>query len=163
MIFLSRLIAASVYAGAAFFFGSLLGERGELGFVQQVFLAVIPLATIVLAFVSRDARIPVLATGLAMLLGVLFGQQRFERAWNDCNRRAHLIREAVIQHHARTGGYPARLDELSIDSPCHAILHYLSNDRGFRLWYTNDREHRIATHREPFTASGKSSDRSPQE
>ena len=164
VIFLSRLIAALAYAGAAFLFGVLLGERGELGFVQHVFLAVIPLATIVLAVVSRGARIPVLATGIALLGGVLLGQQQFERAWNDCAQRAELVRSALLEHHARHGGYPSRLEELPLALPCGAglrdtILHYLSNERGFRLWYSNDREHRIATHRGTFTASGTSSDR----
>ena len=149
MILLSRLIAASVYAGAAFLFGMLLGERGELGFVQHVFRVVIPLATFVLTIVSRNARIPVLATGLAMLAGLLLGQQNFTRAWNDCVARAPLVRNALIAHHNQHGGYPSRLEELSIDLPCSTtfrktILHYLSNDRGFRLWYTDDREIRNA-------------------
>ncbi|HYC59134.1 MAG TPA: hypothetical protein VEK79_06160 [Thermoanaerobaculia bacterium] len=155
MIFLSRLIAASVYAGAAFLFGMLLGERGELGVVQHVFRVVIPLATIVLTIVSLNARMPVLATGAAMLLGVLLGQQHFARAWNDCTTRAPLVRAALIAHHTQHGGYPSRLEELPIDIPCattfrKTILHYLSNERGFRLWYTDDREQRVATDRAAF-------------
>ena len=155
VILLSRLIAASVYAGAAFLFGMLLGERGELGAVQHIFRIVIPLATIVLTIVSRNARLPVLATGAAMFVGVLLGQQHFTRAWNDCTTRAPLVRDALLAHHAQHGGYPSRLEELSIDIPCgttfrKTILHYLSNERGFRLWYTNDREVRVATDRQPF-------------
>jgi hypothetical protein len=155
VIFLSRLIAVSVYAGAAFLFGVLLGERGELGVVQHVFLVVIPVATLVMMIVSKGARLPVLATGLMLLGGVWLGQQRFERAWDDCSLRAHTVRTALLDFHSRNGGYPSRLEELPIDMPCRSgfrdtILHYLSNERGFRLWYTNDREHRVATDRTPF-------------
>jgi hypothetical protein len=152
VIFLSRLIAASAYAGAAFLFGMMLGERGELGVVQHVFAAVIPIATVTLIVVSRGARVPVFATGLAMLAGLLLGQQNFDRAWNDCARRAVDVRGALIAHEAQHGGYPSRLEELPIQLPCdttfrRTILHYLSNDRGFRLWYSNDREVRTLTNR----------------
>ncbi len=155
---ISRLIAASAYAGAAFLFGVALGERGELGPVQHVFKFVIPIATIVLMFVARQGRVQVLLTGAAMFVGVMIGQQQFERAWEDCQRRAPIVRSALIEHHARTGGYPARLEELSIELPCrcgfrNTILHYLSNERGFTLWYTNDRQ--------TITASERSSGRSP--
>ncbi|HEU4888330.1 MAG TPA: hypothetical protein VFV49_10610 [Thermoanaerobaculia bacterium] len=152
MRFLSRLIAASAYAGAAFLFGVALGERGELGPVQHVFRFVIPIATIVLMIVAKQGRLQVLATGAAMLAGVVIGQQQFERAWEDCLRRAPIVRTALLEHHARTGGYPARLEELPLELPCRCgfretILHYLSNDRGFRLWYSNDRETRVITER----------------
>jgi hypothetical protein len=145
VIFLSRLIAASAYAGAAFLFGVMLGERGELGLVQHVFKTVIPIATIIMAIFAPQGRIAVLATGLAMMGGVLLGQQQFARAWEDCTQRAQIVRAALVEHRARTGDYPSRLEELPIELPCRAgyretILHYLSNDRGFRLWYSNDRE-----------------------
>lgn len=153
MTFFSRLIAASAYAGAAFLFGVSLGERGELGAVQHVFKFVIPIATVVLTIVSRNARLQVLATGAAMLAGVIIGQQQFARAWEDCLRRAPIVRAALLEHHARNGGYPARLEELPLELPCRCgfrrtILHYLSNDRGFRLWYSNDRETKVLTDRE---------------
>lgn len=155
---ISRLIAASAYAGAAFLFGVALGERGELGPVQHLFKFVIPIATIVLMFVSRQGRVQVFVTGAVMLIGVILGQRQFARAWEDCQRRAPIVRSALIEHHARNGGYPARLEELSIELPCRAgfrdtILHYLSNERGFTLWYTNDRE--------TVTATERSSGRSP--
>ena len=157
MILLSRLIVALTYSAAAFLFGMLLGERGELGLVQHVFKTVIPIATIVMAIVTPQGRIAVLATGLAMMGGVLLGQQQFARGWDDCTLRAHTVRTALIAHHARTGNYPSRLEELPIELPCRAgfrrtVLHYLSNDRGFRLWYSNDRQRIAATERVPFTA-----------
>jgi hypothetical protein len=155
VIFLSRLIVALTYSGAAFLFGMLLGERGELGFVQQVFKTVIPIATIVMAVVAPQGRIAVVATGLAMMGGVLLGEKQFERAWDDCTLHAYTVRTAVLAHHARNGNYPSRLEELPIELPCRAgfrstVLHYLSNDRGFRLWYSNDRERIAATERVPF-------------
>jgi hypothetical protein len=158
VVFLSRLIAALAYAGAAFLFGVLLGERGELGPVQYVFMAVIPLATAVLAFFSRDARAEVAATGAAMLLGLLLGQRQFDRAWAECERGAPRVRAALIAFHEKNDAYPARLEDLGIDLPCRCgfrrtILRYLSNERGFRLWYTNDRETRVLTASE--TASGR--------
>ena len=157
MILLSRLIIALTYSGAAFLFGMLLGERGELGLVQHVFKTVIPIATIVMAIVAPQGRIAVVATGLAMMGGVLLGQQQFARAWDDCTLRAHTVRAAVVAHHTRTGNYPSRLEELPIVLPCRAgfrntVLHYLSNDRGFRLWYSNDRQRIAATERVPFAA-----------
>ena len=167
VIVLSRLNVALTYSAAAFLFGTLLGERGELGLVQHVFKTVIPIATIVMAIVAPQGRIAVLATGLAMMGGVLLGQLHFVRAWDDCTLRAHTVRTALIAHHARIGHYPSRLEELPIELPCRAgfrktILHYLSNDRGFRLWYSNDRMRNDATERIPFavdssTASGRSS------
>ena len=145
MVLLSRLIAALAYAGAAFLFGISLGERGELGVVQHVFASVIPLATIVLTIFARHGRAYVLATGLAMLGGLVLGQRQFDRAWNECVTRGSVVRDALLRHHAQHDGYPARLQELGIDLPCRAgfrrtILHYLGNERGFRLWMTNDRE-----------------------
>lgn len=158
MLFLSRLIAALAYAGAAFLFGVLLGERGELGVVQYLFGAVIPLATLIMTFLAKQGRVYVFATGIAMLGGLFLGQRQFERAWTDCVARATNVRRALIDFHARHDGYPSRLEELAIELPCRCgfrktILHYLSNERGFRLWYTNDRETVI------LTASEKSSGR----
>jgi hypothetical protein len=160
VILLSRLITALAYAGGAFLFGMSLGERGELGAVQQIFVAAIPISTLILTFFSpRDARVYVFATGLAMLGGVFLGQRQFERAWDDCLVRAGDVRIALL---ARDGDYPSRLEELDMELPCRCgfrttILHYLSNDRGFRLWFGNDRERHMATDRIPFTASGRSS------
>jgi len=142
VVLLSRLIAALAYAGAAFLFGMVLGERGELGVVQHIFIAVIPLAALVIAVSAKRNRAHTLLTGAAMLLGVLLGQRQFERAWNECLTRGHEVRDALLQ---REGDYPARLEELGIELPCRAgfrttILRYLSNERGFRLWMTNNRE-----------------------
>jgi hypothetical protein len=141
VVFLSRLIAALAYAGAAFLFGMALGERGELGVLQHLFLAVVPLAAVIIAVFARQGRIWVLLTGAAMLGGILLGQSQFDRAWSECLSRGHEVRTALL----RRDDYPARLEELDIDLPCRCgfrrtILHYLSNDRGFRLWMTNDRE-----------------------
>jgi hypothetical protein len=160
VLFLSRLIAALANAGAAFLFGLALGQRGELGVVQLVFAVTIPLSAVILAiFAKRDGRAYVVATGLAMLAGQQMGQRQFATAWEDCTVRAESVRAALL---ATDGDYPARLEELPMTLPCRAgfrttILHYLSNDRGFRLWYTNDRERHVATDRRPFTASGRSS------
>jgi hypothetical protein len=172
VLVLSRLIISATYSAAAFLFGMLLGERGELGFVQHLFTVVIPMATVVMVFVSSQGRLHVAATGLAMLGGVLLGQKQFERALVDCHLRAPIIRTALLDHHASNGNYPARLEELSIALPCRAgfrktILHYLSNDRGFRLWYSNDRARHEATERvafsaAPVTASGKFSSPPPR-
>ena len=142
MILLSRLIAALAYAGAAFLFGLALGERGELGVVQHVFTAVVPLSAIVIAVFAKRNRAHILVTGAAMLLGVLLGQRQFDRAWNECLTRGHEVRNALLQ---RDGDFPARLEDLGMELPCRCglrttILHYLSNERGFRLWITNNRE-----------------------
>lgn len=158
MLFLSRLIAALAYAGAAFLFGLTLGERGELGVVQVLFAAVIPLTTVILMILAKQGRAYVVATGLAMLAGLLLGQHQYERAWRECVTAGPSVRAALVAHHSEYDGYPNRLEELGITLPCRAglrksILHYLSNDRGFRLWITNDRQ---TIH---FTASGKSSAR----
>ena len=141
---ISRLIAALAYAGAAFLFGVALGERGELGAVQYVFAAVIPVATIVLAWLSRDARLDVALTGLAMLGGLFLGQRAFQGAFESCLTEGQSVRAALVQYREKTEDYPSRLDDLEIDLPCDCILrdtilHYLSNDRAFRLWITNDK------------------------
>jgi hypothetical protein len=65
------------------------------------------------------------------------------------------VRDALVAHRAEHGDYPNRLEELDGALPCrcgfrNTILHYLSNERGFRLWITNDRQ---TIH---FTASGRS-------
>jgi hypothetical protein len=160
-VLLSRFIAALAYAGAAFLFGVSLGERGELGVVQHLFAAIIPVTAIVLAIVAKGGRVYVIATAAVMLAGLLLGQRQFEAAWRDCVANGERVRTALL---ARDGEYPARLEELGIALPCRCgfratILHYLSNDRGFRLWITNDRETYVATAKRPFTASGKPSDR----
>ncbi|HEX2062434.1 MAG TPA: hypothetical protein VHK90_16970 [Thermoanaerobaculia bacterium] len=157
MIQISRLIAALAYAGAAFLFGMGLGERGELGVVQHVFTAVIPLAAIVLALFAKQGRLHVFFTGAAMLAGLLLGQRQFERAWDECNGGAAFVRDTLVAYHRQHDGYPARLEELDITLPCRAglrrtILHYLSNDRGFRLWYSNDRETIVLTATERSSA-----------
>lgn len=146
MILLSRLIAALAYAGAAFLFGVALGERGELGIVHQAFAYVIPFVTLVLTVVTkRGARANVLLTGAAMCAGVLLGQWQFRRAWDDCLTRGYVVRDALVRYDAQHDGYPARLEDLGIEIPCRCgfrktILRYLANERGFRLWMTNDRE-----------------------
>jgi hypothetical protein len=152
VILLTRFVVALAYAGAAFLFGMALGERGELGVVQYVFAAVIPVASIVMTVVARQGRAYVLATGLAMLTGLFLGQRQFVQAWDDCVARAETVRVALV---ARNGDYPARLEDLGMTLPCRCrlrptILHYMANDRGFRLWYTNDRETVV------LTASGRS-------
>ena len=160
MLLLSRVIAALAYAGAAFLFGVLLGERGELGAVQYVFLAVIPATTLVLAILARQGRPEVVFTGLVMLAGLWLGQRAFARAFETCPSVAPAVRNAVVQHERRTGDYPSRLEDLEIELPCRpilrrTILHYLGGDRGFRLWITNESETREFGMRRP-TASGRS-------
>ena len=146
MILLSRLIAALAYAGAAFLFGVALGERGELGFVQQIFMYVIPFATYILAVVTKPGSRPnVLLTGVVMFAGLLLGQRQFARAWDECVTRGHEVREALVRYNAQHDGYPARLEELDVELPCRCgfrktILRYLSNERGFKLWMTNGSE-----------------------
>jgi hypothetical protein len=164
VLLISRLIAASAYAGAAFLFGLALGERGELGFVQYLFAATIPLAAAIIAFFAKSGRLDTLATGAAMLAGLLLGQQQFARAWRDCPARAERVRAAVLAHYTRSGDYPPTLAELPLrELPCRCgfrktILHYHANERGFRLWMSNDFERRVATDRVPFaTASGTAS------
>jgi len=142
VVLISRVIAALAYAGAAFLFGMALGERGELGVVQHVFSIVIPLAAVVIAAFSRRNRAHIVFTGASMLAGLLLGQRQFESAWNECLTRGHDVRAALLR---LDGDYPARLEDLDTAVPCRAgfrttILHYLSNDRGFRLWMSNDRE-----------------------
>ena len=145
MILLSRLIAALAYAGAAFLLGLALGERGELGVIQRIFAVVIPLSTAVMLVYARGTRLHVTLTGVAMLTGLLIGQQQWERAWNDCLIHGPNVRGALIAYEREHGGYPARLEDLPIELPCRAgfrktILHYLSNERGFRLWFTDNRQ-----------------------
>jgi hypothetical protein len=145
-------IAALAYAGAAFLFGMSLGERGELGFVQQLFAGVIPLTSLILAVLAKRGRPQILLTGAAMLVGLFLGQRQFDAAWRDCITNAERVRVALL---ATEDDYPNRLEELPIELPCRCgfrttILHYLSNDRGFRLWMTNDRETWMATAKKPF-------------
>lgn len=145
---LRRLIAALASAGAAFLFGVALGERGELGAVQYIFLAGIPIAIIVIARFARRARVEVLWIGTALVLGLIVGQQAFARAYDDCVARGHVVREAIEAWHKKHGDYPPRLASLALtDPPCgcllrKTILHYFQNDRGYRLWFTNDFEMR---------------------
>ena len=139
---ISRFIAALAYAGAAFLFGMALGERGELGVVQHVFTVVIPITAVVIAIISKRNRAHIVITGALMLGGLLLGQSQFRHAWEDCLTRGHEVRAALL---AREGDYPTRLEDLGVALPCRAgfrttILHYLSNERGFRLWMSNDRE-----------------------
>ena len=162
MILLSRLIAALAYAGAAFLLGASLGQRGELGVVQHIFSAVIPLTSVVLLFFSRGSRAQVALTGLAMFAGLSLGQQQFARAWDECTTRGFAVRDALVRHHAEHDGYPARLEDLGIPLPCRAgfrktILHYLSNERGFRLWMTNDRNAVMFNRPSRLNSSGRSS------
>ncbi|MEO8380556.1 MAG: hypothetical protein ABI779_12895 [Acidobacteriota bacterium] len=145
MVFLSRLIAALAYAGAAFLFGATLGQRGELGVVQHLFTYTIPLTTAVLMLFAKRGRPQVVVTGLAMFAGLYLGQVQFARAWDECATRGFVVRDALIHYRAAHEDYPARLGDLGIPVPCRAgfrptILHYLSNDRGFRLWMTNEKE-----------------------
>ncbi len=144
MVFLSRLIAALAYAGAAFLFGVVLGERGELGVVQLSFAYGIAFITLVLAYVTKPGRrANVLLTGFAMCAGVVLGQLQFRRAWDDCVTRGYVIRDALVRYEAQHDVYPARLEELGVEIPCacgfrKTILRYMSNERGFKLWMTND-------------------------
>ncbi len=146
MVLLSRVIAALAYAGAAFLFGLVLGERGELGVVQQLFAIVIPVVTVLLAIFTKPPGRPyVLFTGLAMFAGVLLGQWQFARAFDECRTRGYAVRDAIVRYEAQHEGYPARLDDLGTPLPCRCglrptILRYLSNERGFKLWMTNERE-----------------------
>lgn len=142
---LSRILAALAYAGAAFLFGILLGERGELGVVQLAFAFIIPLVTVVLAILARQGRPEVLLTGLLMFAGLRYGQFAFARAWTDCPSHAPAVRAEIVRFHARTGDYPARLRDLGTELPCacvfrKTILHYAANERRFRLWISNDSE-----------------------
>ncbi|HEX2122806.1 MAG TPA: hypothetical protein VHL59_14315 [Thermoanaerobaculia bacterium] len=147
MIVLSRIIAALAYTGAAFLFGLILGERGELGAVQYAFTIVIPVATVVLTYIARQGRPEVFATGLAMFAGLWLGQRAFADAFERCPAEVAPIRAAIVAHQTRTGDYPSRLQDLGLELPCDCILrktilHYFGGDRGFRLWITNDREQR---------------------
>lgn len=162
---ISSLIAALAYAGAAFLFGVALGERGELGIVQTIFGIVIPMATYVLTLMAKPPRRPnVLLTGLAMFAGLTAGVHQFNRAWDECVTRGPLVRGAIERHHDEHDVYPARLEELPIELPCRCllrptILHYISNERGFRLWMTDDEQ---VVDFNARTSSGRSSTRSPR-
>lgn len=145
MVFLSRLIAALAYAGAAFLFGAALGQRGELGVIQHLFFFVVPLTTVILMLFAKQSRVQVALTGLAMFAGLYLGQSQFARAWDECTTRGFTVRDALVRYHTEHDGYPARLEDLGIPLPCRAgfrptILHYLANDRGFRLWMSNERK-----------------------
>jgi hypothetical protein len=162
VVLLSRVVAALAYAGAAFLFGIALGERGELGAVQYAFQYIIPLATLALAVVSRQGRPEVLLTGIVLLAGLRIGQLAFARAFEECLSQGATVRAAIVQHHARIGDYPLRLDELQMELPCDCvfrktILHYFANDRGFRLWISNDaKTHEFGSRVIPSAVEGSS-------
>lgn len=144
MLSLSRIIAALAYAGAAFLFGVALGERGELGAVQYVFWVVIPIATFVLALRSKQGRPEVFLTGLVMFAGLRVGQSAFARAWDECVYRGGTVRAEIVDYQKRNGDYPVRLQDLDAELPCKCvfrktILHYYANERGFRLWMSNEK------------------------
>ncbi|PYQ31569.1 MAG: hypothetical protein DMF56_00205 [Acidobacteria bacterium] len=148
MVIVSRIIAALAYAGAAFLFGLALGERGEFGPVQYVFWFVIPIATFVLALCAKKARAEIFLTGLVLFAGLRWGESAFAKAWDECVLRGRVVRAQIVERHKTTDEYPARLEDLGVDLPCKCvlrktILHYYANERGFRLWMSNDRE-RIA-------------------
>ncbi|HEX9985614.1 MAG TPA: hypothetical protein VGF69_20315 [Thermoanaerobaculia bacterium] len=134
--------AALAAAGAAFFSGWALGERGELGYVQYVFLVTIPLATAVLAWWS-GSRAAMLVTGVAALFGLLAGQASWHRAFADCLRRGEVVRAALNDFRKTRGHYPIHLRDLSVeDEPCRCtmrgtILHYSKNEYGYRIWFTD--------------------------
>lgn len=152
---LRRLIAALASAGAAFLFGLALGERGELGAVQYVFLGVIPIAIAVIARFAKRARAEVLWIGTALVLGLIVGQDSFRRAYDDCVARGHLVRDAIDAWYEKNGDYPPRLDALAVpDMPCRcllrrSILHYFQNERGYRLWFTDGFEVQSLPRRRP--------------
>lgn len=147
-----RLFAALAPAGAAFLFGVALGERGELGVVQWVFLAVIPIAIAVIAWYAKKARREVMTIGTAIVIGLFIGQREFARAYDECVDQIATVNAAIIRFEKQRGEYPQRLTDLAIDLPCDCllrdtILRYFSNERGYRLWFTNERETVSRTHR----------------
>lgn len=147
-----RLFAALAPAGAAFLFGVALGERGELGLVQYLFLGGIPAAALVIAWFSKKARRDAITIGFAMMAGLFIGQREFARAYDECVQQIGVVKAAVDRYEAERNEYPQRLGDLSIDLPCDCllratILHYFANERGYRLWFTNDREKITATGR----------------
>lgn len=151
----SRLIAALAYAGAAFYFGVALGERGELGVVQYAFLFGVPAAALVLATFARRAGLVVLFVGTAMFAGLLLGQRSFDRAFDECTRRAPAVHAAIQRYTKVKGEFPHDLETLGIDLPCEClvrdtILHYAQNERSYRLWFTNDRATISATDKAGF-------------
>jgi len=138
-----RFIAALALAGAAFLFGLALGERGELGVVQYVFLGGVPIATLILTAVARGARTTILLGGAAMVAGVIAGQQSFRAAFDECLTRAPLVHAAIQRYTREKGEFPHDLETLAIDLPCRclvrkSILHYAHNERSYRVWFTND-------------------------
>jgi hypothetical protein len=154
VISLRRLLAALASAGAAFLFGMALGERGELGVVQYAFLGGIPIAAIVLASFARRARVVVLLAGAAMLAGVIAGQRAFDRAFDECRVAAPRVHAAIERHTKTHGEFPRSLDDVG-PLPCRAplrgsILHYVHNERSYRVWFTNEREMHSATNRGGF-------------
>lgn len=155
MISTSRLTAALAYAGAAFFFGVALGERGELGAVQYVFLGGIPIAAVAIAQFAKRSRLEVLAGGLAMVAGIAAGQQAFANAFDECVESAPAVHRAIQQYTATRGEFPHVLSDLDIDLPCDcllrdSILHYVYNERNYRLWFSNDRITYSATNKAPL-------------
>lgn len=155
MVPTGRLIAALAYAGAAFFFGLALGERGELGVVQYAFLIGVPAAAVILATFARHARIEVLLAGAAMFAGVSLGQQSFRNAFEECIRRGPEVHAAIRRHTARHGEFPPDLQAIAIELPCacilrDSILHYAHNERSYRLWFTDDRITHSATDKAGF-------------
>lgn len=152
-----RFLAALAPAGAAFLFGVALGERGELGVVQYLFLAGIPIAILVIAWFAKKARRDVIVIGSALVAGLFLGQREFARAYDECVQQIGAVKAAIDRYEADHNEYPQRLADLSMDLPCDCllrstILRYFPNERGYRLWFTNDRDR--------VTATGKSSDRS---
>lgn len=150
-----RSLPLLLYLALAFFFGIALGERGELGPVQYIFTAVIPLASLILAWRSPGARFSVVLTGALMLGGLVIGQRAFEKAYDECQREGHRVHDAIVAFRAQHGDFPPRLEELPVELPCECIvrdtiLHYMANERAFRLWISDDRT------RVDFTASGRS-------
>ncbi|HEX7152597.1 MAG TPA: hypothetical protein VF618_14000 [Thermoanaerobaculia bacterium] len=134
--------AALAAAGAAFFCGWALGERGELGYLQYVFLVTVPIATIVLAWFSRS-RVALLLTGAAAFAGLVVGQMSWDRAFADCMRGGERVRIALNDYRRTHGHYPLHLADLTIlDEPCRCtmrgtIMHYAKNDFGYRIWFTD--------------------------
>ena len=143
MITTSRSIAALAWAGAAFLFGLALGERGELGVVQYAFLAGLPIAALVLAVFAKRARLEILLAGATMVAGLITGQQAFDRAFHECSTAIAVVNAKIQEHTKKHGEYPHDLTKLEIAIPCRCILrdtilHYVQNERSYRLWYTND-------------------------
>ena len=155
MISIRRLTAALALAGAAFLFGVALGERGELGVVQYVFLGGVPVAALVLASFARRARIEVILGGAAMFAGVVIGQQAFRDAFAECIEKGPVVHAAIQRYTREHGEFPHDLEKLGIDLPCEcllrkSILHYAHNERSYRVWFTNDFATHSATDKQGF-------------